>query len=83
MYDELNNLDEERLEALENIIRQKERVSRYYNKKVKSKVFQVGDLVWKTILPIDVKSRKFGKWSPTWEGSFKVEKVFSNNAYQI
>lgn len=52
-------------------------------KKLSPSFFQVGDLVWKTILPIEVNSRKFGKWSPNWEGPFEVEKVFSNNAYQI
>lgn len=62
MYDEMNDLDEERLRALETILRQKERISRYYNKKVRAKTFQAGDLVWKIILPVDVKSRKFGKW---------------------
>jgi hypothetical protein len=43
------------------------RVARAYNKKVKAKSFQVGDLIWKTILPIGSKSNKFGKWSPSWE----------------
>jgi hypothetical protein len=32
------------------------RVARAYNKKVKLKSFQVGDLVWKAILPIGVKT---------------------------
>ena len=34
------------------------------NIKVKPKPFQVGELVWKTILPLGTKSNKFGKWSP-------------------
>ena len=83
MFDELNDLDEERLLALENIIRQKERISRFYDKKVKSKKFSVGDLVWKVILPTERKSKRFGKWSPNWEGPFEIEKVFTNNAYSI
>jgi hypothetical protein len=40
-------------------------VAKTYNKKVKSKSFHVGDLVWKIILPIESKSNKFGKWSPS------------------
>jgi hypothetical protein len=32
-------------------------VARAYNKKVKAKSFQVGDLVWKTILPLRNKDR--------------------------
>jgi hypothetical protein len=37
MFDELVDLDEERLRALDMSIRQKERVAKIYNKKVKSK----------------------------------------------
>lgn len=49
MYDELCNLDDERLMALENLVHQKEQVARFYNKKVNSKVFSVSILVWKVI----------------------------------
>ncbi|XP_016164478.1 uncharacterized protein LOC107606997 [Arachis ipaensis] len=57
LYDELNELDNERLRALDRVIRQKEIVSKSYNRHVKAKMFAVGDLVWKTILPIE-KSQK-------------------------
>ncbi|KAK2402498.1 protein NYNRIN [Trifolium repens] len=68
MSDELVDLDEERLNALEVLTKQKERVSKAYNKKVKSKSFSIGELVWKVILPMDKKDRLLGKWSPNWEG---------------
>ncbi|KAK2409203.1 protein NYNRIN [Trifolium repens] len=83
MLDELVDLDEERVKALEMLTRQKERVAKAYNKKVKSKTFNVGNLVWKVILPMDKKDRVLGKWSPNWEGPFKVVQVFSNGAYEI
>ncbi|WJX50210.1 hypothetical protein P8452_36545 [Trifolium repens] len=76
MLDELVDLDEERIKALEMLIRQKERVAKAYNKKVKSKTFSVGNLVWKVILPMDKKDRVLDKWSPNWEGPFKVVQVF-------
>lgn len=66
MLDELVDLDEERLEALNILIRQKERITKACNKKVKSKKFVVGDYVWKVILPMDQKYRTLGKWSPNW-----------------
>jgi hypothetical protein len=53
-------------------------VARAYNKMVKAKSFQVGDMVWKTILPLRNKDRKFGKWSPSWEGPYKVKQVMSD-----
>ena len=49
------------MKALKEIEKDKFRVARAYNKKVRLKSFQVGDLVWKTILPLGMKSNKFGK----------------------
>ncbi|KAK2366564.1 hypothetical protein QL285_079929 [Trifolium repens] len=83
MMDELVDLDEERLQALDVLIRQKERVAKAYNKKVKYKTFNLGDLVWKVIFPMDRRDRAFGKWSPHWEGPFKISQVLSNGAYEI
>src|SRR3954470_5342779 len=45
MLDELVELDEERLIALDRLIRQKEKVAKAYNKKVKVKTFMVNDYV--------------------------------------
>jgi hypothetical protein len=64
MLDRLDEVSDERMKALGQIERDKLRVARAYNKRVKEKSFQVGDLLWKTILPIGTKSNKFGKWSP-------------------
>jgi hypothetical protein len=35
------------------LLRQKERVAKAYNKKVKSKSFNIADFVWKIVLPMD------------------------------
>ena len=46
----MDNIDEVRdkwMQALKEIEKDKLRVARAYNKKVKIKYFQVGDLVWK------------------------------------
>jgi hypothetical protein len=75
MMDNIDEMTNMRLKALKKIEKNKARVARAYNKKVKSKSFQVGELVWKTILPIGSKSNQFGKWSPNWEGPYKVIKV--------
>jgi hypothetical protein len=32
---------------------------------------------------MDRRDRVFGKWSPHWEGSFKISQVLSNGAYEI
>jgi hypothetical protein len=43
----------------------------------------VGELVWKTILPLGTKDIKFGKWSPRWEGLYKTIKVILGNSYMM
>jgi hypothetical protein len=59
----------------------KEKHAKYYNKKVKVKQFAEGDLVWKALLPIGTKYSTFGKWSPNWEGPFRVVRCTPGNAY--
>jgi hypothetical protein len=83
MMDNIDEVTHKRMEALEEIEKDKRRVARAYNKQVKAKSFQVGDLVWKTIIPIGSKSNKLGKWSPSWEGPYKVVKVCSGNSYMV
>jgi len=81
MKDELDDLVEHRLRDLISIEENKKRVSKWYDKKVKVKEFADGDLVWKLILPIGTKSSKFGKWSPSWEGPYRVKRSAPGNAY--
>jgi hypothetical protein len=87
-YDDLmmNNIDEvsdKRLQPLKEIEKDKIRVARAYNKKVKLKSFQVGDLVSKTILPVSTKDHKFGKWSLSWEGPYAIMKVITRNSFML
>ena len=79
--DNIDEVTDKRMKALKEIEKDKLRVARAYNKKVKDKSFQVGDLVWKTILPLGMKNNKFGKWSPSWEGPYRVVKVIFGNSY--
>ena len=83
MMDNIDEVADKRLVALKSIERDKLRVARAYNKKVKLKNFQVGDLVWKVILPIGSKDRKFGKWSPCWEGPSRIARVVPENSYLV
>jgi hypothetical protein len=61
MNDNVEDLTELRLWSLEKIKENKAKVARAYNKKVKLKVFQVGDLVWKAVLPLGTKDSAYGK----------------------
>jgi hypothetical protein len=83
MLDRLDGASDERMKALGEIERDKLQVARAYIKRVKEKLFHVGDLVWNTILPIRSKSNKFVKWSPNWIGSYRIEDIISGNSYMI
>ena len=83
MMDNIDEVADKHLVALMSIERDKLRVARAYNKKVKLKNFQVGDLVWKVILPIGSRDKKFGKWSPSWEGPFRITRVVLGNSYLV
>jgi hypothetical protein len=64
MNDNVEDLTELRLWSLEKIKENKAKVAYAYNKKVKLKEFQVGDLVWEVVLPLGTKDAAYGKWSP-------------------
>jgi len=81
MKDKLDDLAGHRIKALMNIEENKKRVARWYDKKVKAKEFADGDLVWKLILMIGSKSSKFGKWSPNWDGPYRISRSAPTNAY--
>ena len=59
MMDNIDEVSDKRMQALKEIENDKLRVARAYNKKVRPKSFQVGELVWKMILPLGTKSNKF------------------------
>ena len=61
VMDNVDEVTDKRLKALKLMEKDKAQVAKAYNKKVKSKSFQVGELVWKIILPIGLKSNQFGK----------------------
>ena len=66
---------------MENIEAKKPRVAKYCNKKVKIKQFSEGDLGWKVKLSIGSKGSKSGKWSPNWEGPYRIKHCAPGNAY--
>jgi hypothetical protein len=83
MSDNVEDLTELRLWSLEKIKENKAKVARAYNKKVKPKEFQEGDLVWEAVLPLGTKDAAYGKWSPNWHGPYRVDQVLPGNAYML
>ncbi|KAL0411669.1 UNVERIFIED_CONTAM: hypothetical protein Slati_3756600 [Sesamum latifolium] len=50
-----------------------------YNKRVKSRSFQVGDLVLRRANAL----KPIGKLDPIWEGPYKVTGILGNGAYEL
>ncbi|WJX28344.1 hypothetical protein P8452_17080 [Trifolium repens] len=65
-FDQLNLIDEKRMIALCHGQLYQSRLKKAFDKKVRPREFQEGDLVLKKILPIHKDSR--GKWTPNYEG---------------
>ncbi|KAK3007892.1 hypothetical protein RJ639_015233 [Escallonia herrerae] len=78
----LDLLDETRTQAHERSVVIKQRVTSYYNQRVRSKQFQEGDLV---LRKLEVSDPKAGtrKLSPNWEGPYRVIKVLKPGAYAL
>jgi hypothetical protein len=77
MMDNIKEVTDKRMRALKEIEKDKAKVARAFNKKVRLRSFQVGELVRKMILPLRKKDITFGKWSPSWERPYKIVKVIA------
>ncbi|XP_074277878.1 uncharacterized protein LOC141601488 [Silene latifolia] len=80
---ELEALDEKRLEAQQKLQCYQARLSRAFNKKVRPRSFQVGDLVLAIRRPIITSHKPVGKFTSKWDGSYVVQEVYTNSAYKI
>nr|XP_027124338.1 uncharacterized protein LOC113741048 [Coffea arabica] len=76
--EQLSLIDEKRLNAVCHGQCYQPRMARAYNKKVKPRLFEVGDKVLKRILPMQDEAK--GKFAPNWQGPFIVKKVLSGGA---
>ena len=75
----LDLLDEAREEARIKAEAVKRRVERQYNSKVKSRQFQIGDLVMRKAHPYELEN----KLSPKWTGPFRVTEAKGNGSYSL
>ncbi|XP_074290173.1 uncharacterized protein LOC141616908 [Silene latifolia] len=80
---ELEALDEKRLDAQLKLQCYQARMSRAFNKKVRPRSFQVGDLVLAIRRPIITSHKPVGKFTSKWDGPYVVQEVYTNGAYKI
>jgi hypothetical protein len=78
---QINELEEMRLKAYENVSIYKERIKRWYDKRLKKKVFKKGDKV--LLYNSRFKTFTKGKLQSKWDKPYIVHSVLSNGAVTI
>ncbi|XP_075099327.1 uncharacterized protein LOC142176143 [Nicotiana tabacum] len=81
--EELEALDEKRLESQQSLECYQAGVSRSFNKRVRLRSFQVGDEVLVVKRHIITSRRSRGKFSAKWDGPYIVQEVYSSGSYKI
>ncbi|KAJ8621804.1 hypothetical protein MRB53_030333 [Persea americana] len=80
---ELDNLDERRLEALQSVELYQARMAGSFDKKVRQRAHKKGDLVLAVKRPMVFAHKSKGKFEPKSEGPFVIDKVSSTSAYAL
>ena len=80
---DLEALHEKRLEAQQSFECYHARVSWAFNKKVRPRSFQAGDLVIVVRRPIITTHRTRNKFLSKWDGLYVVQEVYTNGAYKL
>lgn len=83
MFQVLDTVEQVRDDARGAILQNKAKMEQHYNRRVKIKTFELGDLVWRVILPLGSKDPDVGKWSPNWEGPYQIHQVLGKNVYRL
>ena len=79
--EQLRLIDEKSLTSVCHGQLYQKRMARAYNKKVRPKHFEEGQLVLRHILPQHAETK--GKFSPNWRGPFVVKRVLPNGALYL
>ena len=82
MINDLNTVDELRESAVIHIASYQRRLSNSYNKRVKPRTFQLGDLVLRRVFENTVDPNA-GKFQPNWEGPYIVTRACESESYAL
>ncbi len=81
--EELEALDEKRLQAQQQLECYQAQLTKAFNRKVHPRSFQIGDLVLAVRRPINLKIRVGDKLTSKWDGPYLVKEAYTNNAYML
>ncbi|GAA0154045.1 hypothetical protein LIER_12138 [Lithospermum erythrorhizon] len=79
---ELDSLDKQRLNAQQRLECYQSRTTKSYNKKVRQRSYQVGDMVLAVRRPI-VMNKKGNKFVSKWDGPYVVVEAYTSDSYIV
>ncbi|XP_056864128.1 uncharacterized protein LOC130511242 [Raphanus sativus] len=82
LLDALDELEEKRDQALLRIQNYQNQIESYYNKKVKARPLELGDLVLRKVFD-NTKELNAGKLGTNWEGPYKITRVVRPGVYRL
>lgn len=82
LLDALDELEEKRDQALLRIQNYQNQIESYYNKKVRSRPLELGDLVMRKVFE-NTKEPNAGKLGANWEGPYKITRVVKPGVYRL
>lgn len=82
LLDALDDIEERRDQALLRIQNYQHQIESYYNKKVKSRPLELGNLVLQKVFE-NTKEWKAGKLGANWEGPYKIIEVVKPGVYHL
>ncbi|XP_071689187.1 uncharacterized protein [Rutidosis leptorrhynchoides] len=77
----LNYTEERREMAVIREAANKQRIAKYYDKRVRARTYKVGDLVWRDNRAS--RAQNTGKLGPNWEGPYRVIGISNTGAYKL
>lgn len=80
--DALDGIEEKRDQALLRILNYQHKIGSYYNKKVKSRPLESGDIMLHKVFE-NTKELKAGKLGTNWEGPYKIAQVIKPRFYRV
>ena len=78
----LDLLDEKHDQVLKCTEDYQRKMARYYDQKVKPRIYKPGDLILKKLLPAR-KNPTHGKLGPNWEGPYIVSHIIRSGNYEL
>ncbi|XP_074346734.1 uncharacterized protein LOC141685539 [Apium graveolens] len=84
VYQKLNLdlLDEARMNSQLKLAAYQQRIARYFNKKMKSIPYKVGDLILRKVMP-NIKKAQHVVLGANWEGPYKVKAILWKGTYLL